>query len=69
MVRPYKKDGRRTSSEEEWKPDFRRARGRPKSRWQNTRAKNPQLEQEDPETEVMEEAKTSKALEWERGKM
>ena len=52
----------------EWKPDFRRARGRPKSRWKgHKKEKNPQLEGEDPRSEVTKrirgEAKTSKALE------
>ena len=36
MVRPYKKDEKRKMVKKvtEWKPDFRRARGRPKNRWE-----------------------------------
>ena len=48
--------------------DFRRSRGRPKSRWEEQvlKEKNPQLEMKDPGSEVMEiikEVKTSKTLE------
>ena len=40
----------------EWKPDFRGPRGRPKSRWEeHKRAKNPQLEEENPGSEIMKE--------------
>ena len=45
----------------EWKPDFRRARGRPKSRWEeqvrgHEKAKNPHhLQEKNPGSEVMEE--------------
>ena len=43
MVQSRKKKMRRKSGEE-WRPDFRRVRGRPKTRWQERKkAKNPQL--------------------------
>ena len=57
------------------KRDFRRGRGRPKSpeEREDKKAKNLQLEGENPGSEVVEEnhkeAKTSEALEWERRKM
>ena len=69
----------------EWIPDFRKTRGRPKSMGGTSirgtssnirghkKAKNSQMEGEDPGLEVMEEnhkrGKENNALEWERRKM
>ena len=77
MVRPHKNDGRR--KEVNKVTVFRKATGRPKRQMGRTciggrkKARNPQLEGEDLESEVMEEshkeAKTNMALEQERRKM
>ena len=59
----------------EWKRDFRRARGRPNNRWEEDikrlRIHNWRGKIQDRESwmRITEEAKTSKALEWERRKM
>ena len=60
MLRPHKNDGGRKIVKKvtEWKPNFRKARGRPKGGTSirgHKKAKNPQLEREDPTLEVMEE--------------
>ena len=55
MVRPHKKDERKKVVEKkvtEWKPDSRRTRRRPKSRWKEQVL---ELEGEDPGSEVVEE--------------
>ena len=58
MVRPHKRMGEEKVVRKvtRWKADFRRARGRPKSSWEkHKKAKNLQLEGEDPGSEVVEE--------------
>ena len=58
MVWPHKKGGRSKSGEERNKVEtrFTRARGRPKSQWEeHKKAKYPQLEGEDPGSEDTEE--------------